>query len=363
MVTFRHKRCSLVAAWVLALTAAANCCRTAEADTIMLRPAVRLDPGIRNVRLADIADLNGEGAHKLAEVAVTARSDGRDVQEIGVDEVRRVLSTAGADWTEVTLSGTVCVIRPNKSPGATGEAGSGREVVAAADRDLKFNAGENSATGTIGAALGKYISDEMLRIDAGDVEVAFEARDRGLLERSTLDLELEILPQGTLRSARATFILKLYAQGILLEQHRLTVQVRIQQPVLMLRVPVSRGGCITSEMIREEKRLLPPSTRPAIRRTAEVVGLEACSQLQAGQILREGDVASRVLVQRMDQVTLRARHGPLMIRMPGRATEAGRVGDVIKVKRLQDGLILEGRVESDGEVLIEQIPAEQETEK
>ena len=327
----------------------------ARGDTIRLKSAVRLSPGIVSIRLADIAELEGAQANRWAETIVAQRPAPHVVKEIDASDVRAALSSAGLDWGLVSLTGEECIIRPaSATASVTASESAQREGTGA--RGTTFMASAAMGEGTIRAVVARCVAQDLLNAAPEDVEISVDESDAAYLKQTTEGLEVEALPQGTMRSARLPIVIKTYRDGTFVDQCRITVRVMVRQKVLTTKRQIARGEMVTEEMIRTEIRMAAPSTRNPIHDAAEVTGKKANGQLQAGQILREGDVALPVLVERQDQVLLRACFGELLIRMPARALEAGRVGDTLRVKRDVDGVIVEGRVDADGEITMETMP-------
>ncbi len=340
---------------IWAAVAVAALAAGARADSIRLKSAVRLSPGIVSIRLADIAELEGPQANRWAETIVAQRTAPQIVKEINAAEVRAALSSAGVDWGLVSLAGEECIIRPvSTTAGVAANEGAAREGTG--PRGTTFMASEAMGEGTVRAVVARCVAHDLLNAAPEDVEISVDDSDVAFLKQTTAGLEVEALPQGTMRSARLPIVIKTYRDGSFVDQCRITVRVLVRQKVLTTKRQVARGEMVTEEMIRTEIRMAAPSTRNPLHDAADVIGKKANGQLQAGQILREGDVALPVLIERQDQVLLRACFGDLLIRMPARALEAGRVGDTIRVKRDVDGVIVEGRVDADGEVTMETMP-------
>lgn len=85
-----------------------------------------------------------------------------------------------------------------------------------------------------------------------------------------------------------------------------------------------------------------------------VTGMEAKRNLYAGRPIRPGDFGPPALVERNQIVTLKFRHGGLMIATEGRALARGGVGDALRVLNLSSRNTVTGRVTESGTVVVGQ---------
>ena len=90
---------ALIVAMLLSATSGLN------ADTITLRPSVRLSANSNSITLGDIADLDGPEALSFAALPVAKPSDSNDIIELSINDIRALLDDAGAHWGRVNLSG------------------------------------------------------------------------------------------------------------------------------------------------------------------------------------------------------------------------------------------------------------------
>jgi flagella basal body P-ring formation protein FlgA len=74
--------------------------------------------------------------------------------------------------------------------------------------------------------------------------------------------------------------------------------------------------------------------------------------ISEGQVIRVGDFQLPVVIDKHDEVTLIVKKGSFVISMAGRALEAGRVGQVIKVRPHNRKNELVGRIETTGIITV-----------
>lgn len=88
---------------------------SAAADTILLRTAVRAMRDDGMVLLRDVAELRGPEVSRYAELVIASVPLGSPPKEIGVEEIRRRMEQAGANWASIDLEGRRVLVRPRSS--------------------------------------------------------------------------------------------------------------------------------------------------------------------------------------------------------------------------------------------------------
>ncbi|MET0309668.1 MAG: flagellar basal body P-ring formation chaperone FlgA [Sphingomonas sp.] len=120
--------------------------------------------------------------------------------------------------------------------------------------------------------------------------------------------------------------------------------------VAVLHQPVARGERIEAGDFTMEARA--PATARGALSIENAAGMEATRNLQAGSIVRQGDVMRPQLVHRGEPVTIRIASGALVITATGRALGGAGQGDAVRVVVNATNRTLDGVVESAGTVRI-----------
>jgi flagellar basal body P-ring formation protein FlgA len=120
--------------------------------------------------------------------------------------------------------------------------------------------------------------------------------------------------------------------------------------VAVLQQPVARGERIEASDFTTEARA-PAAARGALS-AERASGMEATRNLQAGAIVRQGDVMRPQLVHRGEPVTIRIVSGTLVITASGRALGGAADGEGVRVVVNATNRTLDGVVEGAGTVRI-----------
>ena len=119
-------------------------------------------------------------------------------------------------------------------------------------------------------------------------------------------------------------------------------------PVAVLNRMVERGDRVAASDFTVERR--SPGQAQAALSAQEAQGLEATRRLQAGQVVRRGDLIAPQVVHRGDGVTITLRNGALSITSAGRVLSGGGIGEPIRVVSLITNRTLDAVVEGEGHV-------------
>jgi len=134
----------------------------------------------------------------------------------------------------------------------------------------------------------------------------------------------------------------------------ISFEARLRQTVVLATHRIERGAPIRQQDIVEDRRLL--ANRVEQVRAEQVVGHVSRRGLSQGDLVTAKDLAvqkAAPAIQARNGVKVIARKGRLSVTLQmAEALEAGNVGDVIRLRNLQSGQIITGRVVSNQEVEI-----------
>lgn len=135
---------------------------------------------------------------------------------------------------------------------------------------------------------------------------------------------------------------KIYVQG--------SVATKARIPVPRWNIPRDQQIMLADIEYREITMTEP--LNGVIDREELIIGKIASRFLTAGEPLRTSHLSTPLLVERGQNVTIRYRVGQLELTATGTAQAAGHQGDWIRVRNTNSGSLVEGRVSSDGSVLV-----------
>ena len=162
---------------------------------------------------------------------------------------------------------------------------------------------------------------------------------------------LEAFSQGTaLTSGRSTIGVRCPAANPWTIY--VTVTVEVETSVLVLRRPLARRARVELADVEPQVRRLPGSASVFVNDTATLQGHRLKRSLPVGTALTVDMLQPDVLVRRGQQVTLIAANDTVQIRAQGEALTEGAVSDRVRVKNVSSLKVVEGVVESDGNVRV-----------
>lgn len=309
-----------------ALVALAIAC-AAGAGTVRLRASASVAPG--PVRLADIAALEGPEAERLAEITIEpdARSAGaeRRVFEIDLAQVRAALDREGVHWGRVALSGAACIVRivGDAPPVTDDDAGAPTER---APEPVTLD-GPPTVRTRISALLLNLFD-----VEAQDLRLLFDERDEAFLATPEWGRRIDLQPNSTGSSGRQSITVRLFEGERLLETRTVRVDARLRRSVVRLASGVARGEAVGAGQVALQELWLDPAAEAPVERLEDAVGMLARTRLDAGDVLRVGDVEAPLLVRRGDRVTVHCMSGGVALRVMARAEADGRMGELVECR-------------------------------
>lgn len=132
-------------------------------------------------------------------------------------------------------------------------------------------------------------------------------------------------------------------------RHEMLVRATVTAKVAVTSVPVSANTPLQArdvELARRDVTLVADS----IATLRDVTGLSSRRSLRAGEMLRQGQLASPVLVKRGAPVNIVAQKEQVRVSMDGVAMDPGAQGEVIRVRNASSGTVIRARVIDEGVV-------------
>jgi len=149
-----------------------------------------------------------------------------------------------------------------------------------------------------------------------------------------------------------SFLLEVVVGGRQVKTFWARAEVQIFDEVMVTSRPLAYLEAITTENVRLERREIGTLFTRPFTKIEEVADRQAARAIQVNQILTPTMVQLPQVVRPGSPVTLVYESARLRVEAAGQAVEGGKVGDVIRVKNLSSGQILEGQVTSSRIVII-----------
>ena len=309
----------------------------ADSVIIHLKPSVKVDHDV--VVIGDVADVTASTAaleKRIKSLDLLDREDCGPREAVAGRHVQaRVLIAGFVDRRSFTVSGaSECEV----SFGTSGV------VPASAQRA--------SHPDDISAQAVHALSKAWLA-SPGDVEVkvvSSPSESQAAIPDAYPELELPARVEPGRVQARIRWL----REGRIERIDQVTFETRLRQTVVLAAHNVDRGIPLRAQDVVEDKRML--NSRVEQFHAEQVVGLVARRGLSQGEQIAAKDLAaqkSAPLVQPRNGVKVVARKGLLAVTLQmAEALEPGNKGDVIRLRNLQSGQIITGRVVSSQEVEI-----------
>lgn len=150
------------------------------------------------------------------------------------------------------------------------------------------------------------------------------------------------LPPG--RELRSSTTIGVRCPGPVQWQVFVPVHMEVSRPVVVLTNSVRRGQALEAEDLELRERDTASLHRGYLESIDEALGMQLRRNLTPGTVLRPGHLDMQRLIERGQNVTLRANNSSVQVSMGGKALENGGPGERIAVENRSSGRELEGVV-------------------
>lgn len=127
-------------------------------------------------------------------------------------------------------------------------------------------------------------------------------------------------------------------------------QVAVYREVAVATRSLGRGHRISAGDVELELRDTGQLRQGFVVAVSSALGKELRRPLKAGEPIRLGLLTEPTVVERGDQVRLRAQTGTISVNTTGTALSSGRVGEQVRVRNDRSERVIRGRVTGPGEV-------------
>ncbi|MFG0253378.1 MAG: flagellar basal body P-ring formation chaperone FlgA [Phycisphaerales bacterium JB038] len=315
-----------------------------QGDTVTLRRSARVET-FDEVTLQDVATLEGSYAQQFAALALTATRHRGGGPELSIAEIRQALNAAEVNWGKLSLRGDACHLRLRR---ALSEPEEEAEAATSGPQPIDPN-----GPPTLRLRVAKYIS-EWTGLPLADLRLSFSEHQEELLSLSERDYRFELTPIMSPDSLRIPVVVRVWREGAPQRQETVTVDIEKRVPVVVLKRDVDRETVLTAADVEVQVIWLSRSGAEPFASLTEVTGRVATKRLQAGKILRAGDLEQPILIKRRDKVRVYCLVGNLVLSTDtARAMEDGRLGEWIQLQREGGKRTFSAKVQGRGVALVE----------
>ncbi len=321
-----------------------------ETTSVILRRAAVAEPA-GGVTLGEIAEVAGGDASSIARVVLIdedelAASD-RSYVVIERDLVENRLMGAGARLGAISLSGSRCVVRFGRSAPKAVQA-----RVPRTSPEPEFVVGDEAVEGTVGAEVVRQLS-EAHAVTPDAIRTLIRTEDAASWARPLTDGRTTVRRATSVRAGRVVFAVTVFDKsGGVLEQARLIVEAQVRRRVFVAAERLRRGRPVDRTLLVEADKWLSPGDADPIGVDENVADWRVERRVEEGDVLRDGDLAAPVLVERGDKARLYAHSGGFVLETWVRVAEDGAFGDLVECEIEGGGRTFLATVDGPGRVVV-----------
>lgn len=332
----------------------------AHGDDVVLRSAARLPAGANQVVLSDIAELNGPYASTLGDVVITKLTGPSRVIELNVPDVRRALDDAGVHWGKIDLQGGRVVIRPRMQSNTEAPMAMQTISLTRPEAEPRDNGrliqhrlvSEFADEATVRGAIGSYIA-KGLRLPTDALQLAFDSRDKELLDITTAQYRIEVEAVSSLRSDRIQMVVRLWT-GMRIDQNvSLTVLPLVRSDAVIAAKELGEGVKLTASDLMIEQQWVSPSRSGWFTSVAELNDRVLDRSVRAGERLAPKHLRKDIIIRRGDRAIVRCLVGGIVLSLEVEARQEGAEGELIEFRKLGERDTFFATVTAPGEAVMD----------
>jgi flagella basal body P-ring formation protein FlgA len=159
------------------------------------------------------------------------------------------------------------------------------------------------------------------------------------------EVDVQVLkPTDGITPGQRRFLLAITLNGEEKERRWVQAELRVFDDVIVAARSLAYHETITSDDIRMGRRELNTFSLRAVTDPREVVGRHAARTIEMNEVLTPAMVSLPQVVQRGNRVSLVFESAGLRVEIAGRAMQAGKMGERIRVENTASGKIVEGQI-------------------
>ncbi len=282
------------------------------------------------VRLADVAELDGEAARLAGSwvVAIAPQVGGTRVVEL--DDVQRALANKDANLSQwvfrgssrCTVSRPKSCISPASRPAAV-EAGSMEKLAGGGSGHIDAYSLEAALRGHLGRKLAEM---------NGVPVIKFSPVVSKVLALTRPQYEFRITDRSTQPLGMVSLEVAIGEQGKPVQTLTMLVHVSVRKPVVVAARAINRSQRIEASDLTMAERLFDRIEDVGLSDPAPLMGQQAKRPVNRGEQLSTKDVEPVPLVQRNDLVTVWVRRGGVSVKGAAKAIGTASYGQPVTLK-------------------------------
>lgn len=169
------------------------------------------------------------------------------------------------------------------------------------------------------------------------------------------DYQIEVYSQRESKKlGYQTIWVEIINHSKLIKKFPVSVDISIEQDVVIAKGKIGRGKIVDSAMISVEKRIINQDWENVIMPGDQIIGLESRRVIKQGVILTKNLFRNPPAIKRGELIKVQVCAGNLIITTAGIARGEGSAGDKIKVESKPTGKKVIGTIQSPGLVVVRQ---------
>ena len=197
--------------------------------------------------------------------------------------------------------------------------------------DGRQNLDTTVETRTLAELLAERVQAEYDRYEA-KAELDFEQAGHAFLELLSPPMDFVIQGGQRAKGGLREFRVALQQDGVTQRNVRIFARVRVTKAVAVAKAPLNVGNYVKRDDVELLPRTFIEGAEDGYATLEEIVGQRMKRLVDAGEMIRGGDLRSEPLVLRSRPVSVQGRSASVSVKMTGVALDNGMLGDEVRVR-------------------------------
>lgn len=295
------------------------------------------------IRLDDVCELSGftaETSEKLSRLIVAGAPVAGGSRVVSIDLVRSVVQASGTNLARVTIGGAMAceVSRPSQiAPSQAAPRATGRTWRSSNTRrnDDYADTQKSEPAGTLRQAVIDFCNAQVSRF-GGTADVTFDRTSDRLLQLAEPQYGFKVRSREPVVLGLVPLEVDVVAGKRFVQTVAMVVQVTMNRSVLVARRTINQGASIASTDLELVDLSFSRADAIGLVDAAQAIGQRARRVIPVGTAIQADMLEPVPVVRRGQLVTLTSVSGSIQVVTTGKAGADGLVGDVIKVRSVED---------------------------
>lgn len=301
--------------------------QVAMADSIRLFEESEASDSV--IRLADVAELDGDYALSFATLKIASFTAGQASMDIKIDDIRTALVQGDAKLSNLSLVGRTSTRVYRDNPALA--------VASAEETSHRPDSQIDRAVTPSGETLSDLLTQKIAEVSGSsiqelDIQFVGRADEAAWLNRSAADSRFELRSLSRTGLGRVPITVHAYAEDGTFEKQTINAEVSRKVMAVVATASIHRGERFSANNIEIREIAITADHGPIAQDIDLLLNRVADASLREGSPIRLDQIKEEKVIQRGELVTITVVQGRLVVRTVARSKEDASLGQMLQLE-------------------------------